>query len=959
VKAVYCKVMRRLISLLLTGLFLLLPSSGLAGSIGRQQADRADGLLQLMTPEERVGQLFLVSFKGNSLLPNDPISELVTQGRISGVVLASPQDNFVDAPDTVSKASALTRGLQQLNYDSSQAQPLPGGGVGRERQPVYIPLLIGIRQDSGGPPYSDIYKGLTSLPTEMAIGATWDVSLAESVGQVEGRELTALGINLLLGPSLDVLDSPQVDTSGDLGAGSFGGDPYWVSIMGQAFIRGLHDGSNGMLAVVAKHFPGHGGSDRPLEEEVATVRKSLEELKRIELAPFFAVTGSLPGSDSSVTDGLLTSHIRYQGFQGNIRATTRPVSLDPQAFAQLMSLEPLASWRQGGGVTVSDSLGSRAVRRFYDPKELTFKGLLVARDAFLAGNDLLFLSDFRSSGDPDELTSIKATLAFFAQKYRDDTVFAQQVDAAVLRILRLKLRVYGEQFDLGHVLPPEGALASIGAGTDVTLKVARAAATLLSPPGGQAEAGLAAPPELGQRMVFFTDSRAVQQCSTCQVTRDIDPGALENAILNLYGPRAAGQVGGWNLISFSMADLAAYLDEPPTPTLAGTLVSKDVIGQALNAADWLIFSITRSSDAVYGSSSLKLLLERRPDLARSKRLVVFALNIPYDLDATDISKLDLYYGLYSATPPFIDVAARLLFQEISAPGASPVSVPGIGYDLIRATGPDPNQIIQLSASRGTETTTQAPTPQGYVIGDVVRLSTGIILDTNGHPVPDGTPVEFSLGYPGENIPLVLDAETTNGWAQSTLTLDQLGLLTIAARSDPARTSQILQLDVQEGIPAFITVIAPTSVPSETPLPSITPEFVATEATQTTPGTLGGRRSGQLGAWDLLLGLLSVGLVTWGGNRAADRWLGRDLSGHRRLMLALLAGLLGYNYLALGLPGSAVMLRSLGVLAAPLAGALGAIALLGLEAVWRAAERRLATAPLGQTGDDSDQKQQQD
>jgi beta-N-acetylhexosaminidase len=952
--------MRRLFSLLLISLVLLLPSKTQAGPLVRRQADRADSLLQLMTPEERVGQLFLVSFKGSALQPDDPISELITQGRISGVVLASTQDNFVDAPDTVAKASALIRGLQQLNYDTTQAPAPPGMGGETERQPVFVPLLIGIRQDGGGPPYSDIYKGLTSLPTEMAIGATWNTSLAESVGEVEGRELAALGINLLLGPSLDVLDSPQVDTSGDLGAGSFGGDPYWVSIMGQAFIQGLHTGSNSTLAVVAKHFPGHGGSDRPLEEEVATVRKSLEELKRIELAPFFAVTGSLPGSDPSIADGLLTSHIRYQGFQGNIRATTRPVSLDPQAFAQLMSLEPLATWRQGGGVTVSDSLGSRAVRRFYDPKELTFKGLLVARDAFLAGNDLLFLSDFRSSGDPDELTSIKATLAFFAQKYREDTVFAQQVDEAVLRILRLKLRLYGDHFDLEHVLPPESALTSIGTGGDVTLKVARAAATLLSPPGGQSEGGLPAPPALGQRMVFFTDSRAVQQCSTCQVTRDIDPGALENAILNLYGPRAAGQVGGWNLISFNMADLAAYLDEPPPSNLAGTLASKDVIGQALTAADWLIFAITRSSDSVYGSTSLKLLLERRPDLARTKRLVVFALNIPYDLDATDISKLDLYYGLYSATPPFIDVAARLLFQEISAPGASPVSVPGIGYDLIKATGPDPNQIIQLTVSKGAETSTQAPTPQGYVIGDVVRLSTGIILDTNGHPVPDGTPVEFSLGYPGENIPLVLDAETGDGWAQSTLTLDRLGLLTIAARSDPARTSQILQLDVQEGIPAFVTVIAPTKAPSDTPAPTVTPELTPTEATQaTSSGAPGGPSTRRLGLWDLLLGLLSVGLVTWGGNRAAERWLGRDLSGHRRPMLAILGGLLGYNYLALSFPGSLGIIHSLGALATPLAGALGVMAILAGEAAWRAAERRLATTPLRQAGDDSDQQQQQD
>ena len=47
--------------------------------------------------------------------------------------------------------------------------------------------------------------------------------------------------------------------------------------------------------------------------------------KRQELAPFFAVTRQTPGAPD-VVDALLATHIRYQGFQGNIRATTAPVS---------------------------------------------------------------------------------------------------------------------------------------------------------------------------------------------------------------------------------------------------------------------------------------------------------------------------------------------------------------------------------------------------------------------------------------------------------------------------------------------------------------------------------------------------------------------------------------------------------------------------------------------------------
>jgi len=108
-------------------------------------------------------------------------------------------------------------------------------------------------------------------------------------GRCSGQELSALGINFLLGPSLDVLDLPKIEITSNLGTRTFGGDPFWVGEMGRAYIRGVHQGSNGKLAVAAKHFPGYGGSDRLPEEEVATVRKSLDELKSFDLAPFFAL----------------------------------------------------------------------------------------------------------------------------------------------------------------------------------------------------------------------------------------------------------------------------------------------------------------------------------------------------------------------------------------------------------------------------------------------------------------------------------------------------------------------------------------------------------------------------------------------------------------------------------------------------------------------------------------------
>jgi len=353
---------------------------------------------------------------------------------VGGFVLRADQDNFV-GQETLSSAYELIAAMQTAAWEKTQLVPDTNPP---EALPVYVPLYIGIEQ--GGSGFDQIINGLTPLPNEMTLGATWSPDMAGEVGQVMGSELAALGFNLYLGPTLDVADTSNLETARYAGPSLFGGDQYWVGEMGQAYVAGLHTGSHGKLSVIARHFPGLGSADRSPEEEVSTVRKSLEQLKQIELAPFFTVTS---GEDpASQVDGLMVAHIRFQGFQGNIRATTRPVSFDATALAQLLGVEPVASWRAAGGLTVSDSLGSHAVRTFFDPTGQTFDANNIARTAFLAGNDLLYLNDFKAPLDNSSYETIIHTLQFFASKYQEDPAFAQRVDAAVLRLSQCQILSY-------------------------------------------------------------------------------------------------------------------------------------------------------------------------------------------------------------------------------------------------------------------------------------------------------------------------------------------------------------------------------------------------------------------------------------------------------------------------------------------------------------------------------------
>lgn len=887
-----------------------------------QGRDPVAAHLSKMTPEERVGQLFLVSFTGTEVGPTSQIHDLVVNYHVGGVVLMAANNNFA-GENTVQAAYEMISALQSVEAKAA-FEP-----ASSEPPNVYAPLFVGISQEGGGAPNDQILTGLTPLPNQMAIGATWNRALAQGVGATMGRELAAIGFNLYLGLSLDAQTLSNPAANGDLNTRSFGGDPYWVSELGKAYVTGLREGASGRMLVIAKHFPGSGGANRPAAQEISTVRRSLDELKSVELAPFFAVTGAAADPASQV-DGLLVSHIRYQGFQGNIRATTRPISLDQQALGQVLALPELAEWRAKGGLIVSDNLGTPAVRRFYDPDLRNFAARLVARDAFLAGNDLIYMGNIIASDAPDNYTTIIRSLEFFAQKYREDSAFASRVDESAYRILAAKYRLHGT-FGQPAAPPLVSDLAVLGAGQSQVFDVARSAATLISPARGDLAMVLPVPPGPLDRIVFLSDSRVTRQCAGCADINLLSKTAFQLAVQRLYGPLGVALITPSYLSSYSFDDLNLMMnDKSPTPDLSNDL----------NRATWVVISALDMPEGSASLSTLRRFLTERQRLLSSKKVILFSFNAPFYLDATDISKLTAYYGLYSASDPFIDVAARLLFQEVSPGGASPVSVPGIGYDLISATAPDPDQIIRLSLNLPSALPTptgSAATPEPTImpvfrVGDTISLRTGVILDHNQRPVPDGTVARFTFSQGESGLFQQVDVVTSQGVAIAAYRLDKPGLVEIRVASEPARVSDTIQLDVtNDGVSVVIStptseiVFTPTAAPT---LPPPTP----TPAPAPVSPTMQGDYPNAWGWLMVVLVLLAGTMLSyWLGTQVVEpRWA------VRWALLVFLSGLLVYNYLVLDFPGAGSWLAGRGLssfLQAVLAGqAVGFI----LGWVWRSA-----------------------
>jgi beta-N-acetylhexosaminidase len=927
----------------------------------------AQALLDNMSVAERVGQLFLVTFEGDQATQDSDIATLITDYYIGGVVLTASNNNLTgygNLNNVPVQTAELINNLQNISLLGQPIQLSDGSEVEEDVVPptptrvpdtefTPIPLFVAINHEGDSYPNSAILNGLTEVPSSMALGATWRPELAQRVGEVVGNELANLGVNMLLGPSLDVLENPDPFSPSDLGVRALGGDPYWVGVMGSAYTAGVHLGSDNQIAVIAKHFPGFGASDRPLHEEVPTVRKSLEQLRQIELAPFFAVTGGAT-SPEAVADGLLTTHIRYQGFQGNIRATTNPVSLDPLALAALLAQDDLSDWRNGGGLTVSDALGVRAVERFYG-SEQGFPHRVVAKDAFLAGNDLLYLSDFALGDAPyeEQLANIQDTILWFQERYVTDVAFQQQVDTAVLRILQLKLKLYKNEFSIENILIPIDNSAPIKseAGSSTIIDVAQNGVTLIAPDPDELAERLLAPPNSNENIVVFTDILSFQQCTICPSQSLIDMTAIEDQMLTLYGPQASAQLQPDQISSYSFADLQAFVDAGPEPIIYNTVPITPtavpnstttpegnatattlptatpppafLVQEDLRDADWIIIGMLDQSGE--HSQALNNFLAKRPDLVRERRVVVFAFNAPYYLDSTEITQLTALFGLYSHNDAAIDTAVRALFQELPFSGASPVDIAGASYDLFLQTQPSPNQVIDLiPENQEAEDTLTVDEPFAVSVGDTLRLQTGVIMDHNGNPVPDGTVVRFIQRDRVAGLVNIIDeVPTVGGIAELDYVLESRtegGQFRIVAEAGAATISIEIDISVADSDTgsAQISIITPTPLPSPTEAATITPTASPTVPPTDTPAPTStttqtavppqepGIRI-ELSEFWLLTAVFS-GLIL-------SSWAAFSLSQRQHATLeqkigwplwAIVGGLLLYIYFVMGLPGTAVL-----------------------------------------------------
>src|SRR6056297_97150 len=307
-----------------------------------EQPTDVDSLLQSMTLQEKIGQLFVSPAYGRFTNSKDPqylrLKRLIENYHLGGIIFMQGD---------VYGQAMLTNKLQ----DHSK-----------------IPLWIAQDMEFGA---AMRISGTTRITPAMGVAATDDASNAYLKGKITAREAKALGVNQIFAPVLDVNNNPENPV---INVRSFSADPDMVSFFGQYMIDGIE--SEGVMAT-AKHFPGHGDTDVDSHLELPVIYHDFSRIDTLELRPF----------RETINNGLrsvMSAHIAYPNISRN---GNLPGTMDESILNDIL-IDSLGF----EGLIVTDGLEMKGIADNYSPGEAVIYALK-------AGVDMMLIS-------PDEMAAI-------------------------------------------------------------------------------------------------------------------------------------------------------------------------------------------------------------------------------------------------------------------------------------------------------------------------------------------------------------------------------------------------------------------------------------------------------------------------------------------------------------------------------------------------------------------------
>ncbi len=331
------------------------------------KADKwVDSVFNTLSTDERTAQLFMVAAYSKTTVPNEEIVSLIKNQKIGGLIFMQGGPG---------KQAILNNYYQNISK---------------------VPLMIGIDGEWG---LSMRLDSTNKYPWQMTLGAIRDNKLVYDMGVEIGKECKRMGIHVNFAPVVDINNNIKNPV---IGARSFGDNKENVAIKGVAYALGMQ--SVGVMAN-AKHFPGHGDTDKDSHKSLPTINADKTRLDSLELYPFKQLIAAGCGS-------MMVAHLFIPALDPTPNtATTLSSAVVTDLLQKQMGFK---------GLIFTDALGMKGVANYNEPGMVDMKALK-------AGNDVLLFS----GNVPEAIKQINAAI-------ERGEITRAMVDEKCKKILRAK-----------------------------------------------------------------------------------------------------------------------------------------------------------------------------------------------------------------------------------------------------------------------------------------------------------------------------------------------------------------------------------------------------------------------------------------------------------------------------------------------------------------------------------------
>ena len=392
----------------------------------------ASSKLKGMSLDEKLGQLFMIAaYSNKGAAHKKEILNLIENHHIGGLIF------FQGGPIRQAK---LTNDFQRASK---------------------LPLMIAMDAEWGLAMRIDSsYK----LPWPLTVGATKDNDLAYKMGEEIANHCKRLGVNINFGPVVDINTNPNNPI---INARSFGEDVYNVSQLSDAYMCGMQDKH---ILACAKHFPGHGDTDKDSHKTLPSVNQSMARMDSVELYPYRELINHGLGS-------IMAAHLNVPAMD----ASSKPSSLSKKVIADYLKKK-----MNFNGLVFTDALNMGGVANKYPPGEVDVEALLAGNDILLFSQDvptaILKIKEAINAGKITEeeidwrvfkILTAKSWMGLEVKKYVDTEFLVQDINPVSADVLTRN--IYSKAITIvknrDHLIPIQNLenkkIACITAGVDI------------------------------------------------------------------------------------------------------------------------------------------------------------------------------------------------------------------------------------------------------------------------------------------------------------------------------------------------------------------------------------------------------------------------------------------------------------------------------------------------------------